>query len=133
ATMRLLREGLLARAIRSERVDPDDMLKLDAALKSYLPQGKPPTITVNFVKTLQARCPHCHKLSEVSAEPFENEPRQTHPDPAVAARAIAATRHPRQPSRRSPSRTVLRSRDIVRALALRPCTPAFSATARCLR
>src|SRR5262249_14000047 len=73
ATMRLLREGLLARAIRSERVDPDDMLKLDAALKSYLPQGKPPTITVNFVKTLQARCPHCHKLSEVSAEPFENE------------------------------------------------------------
>jgi len=90
STLRLLREGLLVRAMRSERVDPDDLLKLDAALKNYLPQGKPATINVNFVKTLTARCPHCHKLSEVSTEPFKDEARQTHPDAATEAAARAA-------------------------------------------
>jgi hypothetical protein len=58
-TLRLLRENLMARAVVGERVDPDDMLRIDAALKAYLPQGKPATIEVKIVDGVHATCPRC--------------------------------------------------------------------------
>jgi hypothetical protein len=49
ATLRLMRESLQIRLLAGERVDPSDVLKLDEALKQYLPQGKPITVHVEIV------------------------------------------------------------------------------------
>jgi hypothetical protein len=49
ATLRMARENLQVQLLRGERIDPNDLIKLDAALKQYLPQGKPIELTVHFV------------------------------------------------------------------------------------
>jgi len=49
ATLRLMRENLQIRLLAGERVDPLDVLKLDEALKKYLPQGAPLEVNVRFV------------------------------------------------------------------------------------
>jgi hypothetical protein len=59
STLRLMRENMQAKLVLGERVDPDDLLRVDAALKAYLPQGKPATIEVKVVDGLHATCPRC--------------------------------------------------------------------------
>jgi hypothetical protein len=59
STLRLMRENMQARLVVGERVDPSDLLAVDAALKAYLPQGKPATIEVKIVDGLHATCPRC--------------------------------------------------------------------------
>jgi hypothetical protein len=49
STLRLMRENLMIRLLAGERVDPGDVVKLDEALKQYLPQGKPITVTLEIV------------------------------------------------------------------------------------
>jgi hypothetical protein len=49
ATLRMARENLQVQLLRGERIDPADLIKLDAALKQYLPQGKPLEVTINIV------------------------------------------------------------------------------------
>jgi hypothetical protein len=59
STLRLMRENMQAKLVVGERVDPDDLLRVDAALKAYLPQGKPATIEVKIIDGLHATCPRC--------------------------------------------------------------------------
>jgi hypothetical protein len=65
STLRLMRENMQARLVVGERVDPGDLLAVDAALKQYLPAGKPATISVQVVEKLRGRCAHCGALNEV--------------------------------------------------------------------
>ena len=44
-----MRENLQIRLLAGERVDPSDVLKLDDALKQYLPQGKPIAVEITIV------------------------------------------------------------------------------------
>ena len=60
STFRLLRENLLIRLLAGERLDPADILKVDEALKQYLPQGKPLAVKVEIVKGLVGICPKCN-------------------------------------------------------------------------
>jgi hypothetical protein len=53
ATLRLMRENLQIRLLAGERVDPGDIVKLDDALRHYLPQGKPIEVSVAFVDGLE--------------------------------------------------------------------------------
>src|SRR6516165_4044021 len=39
-TLRLMRENMQAKLVLGERVDPSDLLAVDAAIKQYLPQGR---------------------------------------------------------------------------------------------
>src|SRR5262249_7315767 len=96
-TLRLMRENLQSKLLLGERVDPDDIRKLDAALKAYMPKREAPEISVHIVKTLRGKCPKCGTISEISRTPFPNEPNQTHPDPAVEAAARAAATPPEPP------------------------------------
>jgi hypothetical protein len=64
-TLRLMRENMQAKLVLGERVDPDDLLAVDAALKQYLPQGKPATINVQVVQKLRGRCASCGAMNEV--------------------------------------------------------------------
>jgi hypothetical protein len=50
--MLMLRENLTAQMLRGERIDPNDLIKLDEALKRYLPQGKPLKVEVEFIDSL---------------------------------------------------------------------------------
>jgi len=67
STLRLMRENMQAKLLVGERVAPDELLAVDAALKAYLPQGKPMTIAVQLVETLQGKCAHCGKMNVVPA------------------------------------------------------------------
>jgi len=64
-TLRLMRENMQAKLVLGERVDPSDLLAVDAAIKQYLPQGKPATISVQVVQKLRGRCCHCGAMNEV--------------------------------------------------------------------
>jgi hypothetical protein len=69
AALRLMRENIQARLLRGERVDPDDLLKIDAALKQYLPERKAPQITVRFVEGVvgKYKCTHCGEENHLEA------------------------------------------------------------------
>jgi hypothetical protein len=62
ATLRMARQNLLARISAGQHVPTDDLLKIDAALKSHQPQAKAPTIKVNIVEGVQGVCPLCKGL-----------------------------------------------------------------------
>jgi hypothetical protein len=74
ATLRLVREQQTASAIAGRHVNPEHLLKLDEALKQYLPPPKKPTLlTVKFVAGDPPKitmCPHCG--TEFEAEHPEN-------------------------------------------------------------
>jgi hypothetical protein len=67
STLRLMRENIQARLLRGERVDPDDVLKLDQALRQYLPERKAPSISVSFVEGVVGiyKCQHCGKQNDL--------------------------------------------------------------------
>jgi hypothetical protein len=57
ATLRLMRENLQIRLLAGERINPADVLALDAALKQYLPQGKPIKVEIEIVDSVPQRDP----------------------------------------------------------------------------
>jgi hypothetical protein len=67
ATFRLLRESLQVRLLDGDRVDPDDLLKIDTALKSYLPQGKPLSVAIEYVSGVTGiyTCKFCGKQNRL--------------------------------------------------------------------
>jgi hypothetical protein len=69
ATMRLARRAVLARLLRNDmlRTDPDDLLKIDAALKAYQPPDKGLQIEVSFVESVRGtfKCSHCGEQNKV--------------------------------------------------------------------
>jgi len=94
ATLRLARENIQIRLLARDSINPDHLLKLEEVLRQFLPKQDTPEIRINVVETVRGRCPHCGQLSEVSFEPFENEPRQRHPDLELEAKVRAATPAP---------------------------------------
>ena len=101
SVLRLLRLNMQAAMLNGQRVDPDDLLKIDSALKSYLPVGKPATIKVEVAQTITGICPACHaKIPNYKAppEPPANpkpaiEPEPT-PAPAAKSSVPAVPRRP---------------------------------------
>jgi hypothetical protein len=67
--LRLMRENIQARLLRGERVDPDDLLKIDVALKPYLPKHDGLQISVNFVEGVQGIyiCKCCGEKNRLEA------------------------------------------------------------------
>lgn len=52
ATLRLMRKNLQIRLLTGERIDPGDIVKLDEALRHYLPAGKPIKVDINIVPSV---------------------------------------------------------------------------------
>src|SRR5262249_29092988 len=63
ATLRLARENLTARLIAGATINPDHLLRLDEAIKPYLPAAKPTQVKIHIVEGVQGRyeCLHCHR------------------------------------------------------------------------
>jgi hypothetical protein len=57
ATLRLMREAIQAKLIAGHHVDPADLLKLDEALRTYVPKEQH-RVNIQFVGTID-RCPKC--------------------------------------------------------------------------
>jgi hypothetical protein len=57
ATLRLAREAIQARLIAGHHVDPADLLKLDEALRAYVPKEQH-RLDIQIVGTID-RCPKC--------------------------------------------------------------------------
>jgi hypothetical protein len=84
------------RLLAGESINPDYILKLDEALRQYLPQRETPTVNINIVETLRARCPHCGKTSDVPVE-LVDEQRAKGEATARAAPVTPATVEPPSP------------------------------------
>jgi hypothetical protein len=52
AALRMMRESLQTQILLGERINPNDLIALDAALSKYLPQRKPISVTVELVDSL---------------------------------------------------------------------------------
>jgi hypothetical protein len=59
AALRMGRETHLAKLIAGADVDPDALLRIDAALKRYLPEAPPHKIEIAFCESLTGICPNC--------------------------------------------------------------------------
>jgi hypothetical protein len=100
ATFRLLRESLQVRLLDGQHVDPDDLLKVDAVLKQYLPQGKPLAVAIQYVEGVRGiyTCKHCGKRNELKPgeyTPITDKPAKPPPTadaakPAAQPSAVAA-------------------------------------------
>src|SRR5262249_13142455 len=84
ATLRLMREQLQARLLEGQNVDAADVLKLDEALRTYVPKEQH-RINIQYVGTVD-RCPKCGYERPASPEP----PPKPSPSaiPAAAARTL---------------------------------------------
>ena len=87
ATMRLMREAIQIRLLAGERVDPADILKIDDALKQYVPHRKPPLVELVVVEGVTGiyACKHCgerNNLSEGEYQPIATT-RSPEPPPPV--------------------------------------------------
>jgi hypothetical protein len=105
AVLRLMRDAILARLLRSDmlRTDPDDLLKIDAALKQHQPAHEPLQINVRFVEAVSGtfRCACCGEQNTLASGTYTaarppkreteldvSEPSDSDPDkPAEAAAA----------------------------------------------
>jgi hypothetical protein len=71
ATLRLMRKNILARLLRSDalRTDPDDLLKIDAALKQHQPERGALQISTRFVEGVVGRykCTKCGEENRLEA------------------------------------------------------------------
>jgi hypothetical protein len=84
STFRLLRENQLIRLLAGERVDPADILKVDEALKQYLPQGKPLSVKVVFVNGTRVCCPGC----KLEFDPHTDKSYEPSPPPTFDAKPV---------------------------------------------
>jgi hypothetical protein len=109
ATLRLMRENVQIRLLEGERVDAADVLRLDEALKQYLPQGKPLSVQVTIVNGTRVCCPGC----KLEFDPHTDEPVRPQPDPVppapkllppptIDAKPEQAAKKPEAPPRRDP-------------------------------
>lgn len=87
ATLRLMRESLQIRLLAGERINPSDVLALDAALKQYLPQGKPITVQIEVVDPVPLPEP-----SPPTPPPTETKPSPPAPLPAAASNVVELPR-----------------------------------------
>lgn len=65
ATLRLMREQLQVKLLNGAHVDPADILKLDEALKRYLPAHEPIKVEIEICRSLHQPCRRCG-----ASEPF---------------------------------------------------------------
>jgi hypothetical protein len=96
ATFRLLRESLQIRLLEGQHVDPGDVLKIDEALRQYLPQGKPLSVKVVIVNGTRVCCPGCKlefdpRTDKPVAAPPDPPAREPRPRPVADAEAGPAT------------------------------------------
>jgi hypothetical protein len=70
--LRLMRENIQARLLRGERVDPDDLLKIDAALKQYLPERKALQVAVRFSEAVTGtyKCSSCGTQNHLESDTY---------------------------------------------------------------
>jgi hypothetical protein len=70
AALRLMRQHITARLLRSDvlRADPDDLLRVDAALRQYQPERKSPQFNIKFVEGVSGtfRCSACGEQNTVA-------------------------------------------------------------------
>ena len=64
AILRLMREQLQVKLLNGAHVDPADVLKLDEALKGYLPVIELPKLEIGFVRRLHECCRACGESQE---------------------------------------------------------------------
>jgi hypothetical protein len=69
ATLRLARETVATRLIAGQAVDPDALLKLDEALKHYLP-AEELRVEVEIVSGHVDICPRCHWTRPAEPRPL---------------------------------------------------------------
>src|SRR5215469_3441268 len=100
AALRLARERMVESLAAGRHVDFTAFTRVLEMLEKHEP-AIVPKITVTFVKGTKTRCPHCHKLAELSSEPFPagvpGADRQTNADPEAEAKARAAAATPAPP------------------------------------
>jgi|SRR6516162_9545274 len=72
ATLRLARETFADRLVAGRDVNPDHLLKLDEALKAYLPEATSaapaPMLSLKICKKLFGVCQHCGQLNETDED-----------------------------------------------------------------
>ena len=102
AVLRVMRENMQGKLLLGERVDPGDLLAVDAALKQYLPAGKPATISVQIVQKLRGRCCHCGAMNEVPEDQIRAVVKAGVPD-TPSAEASDVSKPIVQPSTDSPA------------------------------
>src|SRR6516165_6619074 len=85
ATLRLARETFADRLVAGRDVNPEHLLKLDDALKQYMPEvtSAPPAPMVNiqFCKKLFGVCQHCGQLNETDEDVPPPEHKRPRPQP----------------------------------------------------
>jgi hypothetical protein len=85
ATLRMMREAIQAKLIAGHHVDPADLLRLDEALRTYVPKEQH-RVDIQYVGTID-RCPKCGYERPASPEP-PPPPKPSSPAiPAAAPRA----------------------------------------------
>jgi hypothetical protein len=91
AMLKLMRENIQARLLLNEKVDTADVLRLDEALRAYMPvsgsaaANEPHTIKIAYVEGVTGiyRCLHCGKQNELA---------EGHYKPAVEAKTTLPAR-----------------------------------------
>jgi hypothetical protein len=93
ATLRLMRENVQARLLLNERVEPSEVLKLDEALRHYMPSsgtGDVHTIKFQYVETIRGKCPLCRGTVEDYKAPQNSDfPRTIEHEQTLPARVHA--------------------------------------------
>jgi len=77
--LKLCRRNIEIRLVKGERIDPADVVRLDDAMRSYLPSGEPP-IKVEIAIVGQDGVPISELPRELEPEPTPPSP-PTRPDP----------------------------------------------------
>jgi hypothetical protein len=104
STLRLMRENLQIRLLEGHHVDPGDILKIDEALKQYLPQGKPLSVRLDIVEGVSI-CPKCGwkgKTADLPPPP-DPEPPPAPTQPPSPERADEAASADAPPSASAPA------------------------------
>jgi hypothetical protein len=94
ATLRLMRENVQARLLLNERVEPSEVLKLDEALRHYMPSsggtGEPHTIRIEYAETITGICPKCKARIEDYRGPQNSDfPRTIEGEQTLSATPVA--------------------------------------------
>jgi len=109
ATLRLARETFADRLVAGRDVNPDHLLKLDEALKAYLPEATSaapaPMLSLKICKKLFGVCQHCGQLNETDDDvpPPSSPPkpdRSVPPDPLFEVGVRPIDEHAETPGAR---------------------------------
>jgi hypothetical protein len=84
ATLMLAKEATAARLIAGQNIDPTALLRLDEALRAFMPPAEPAKVEVEFVQTIQDMCPRCGFTHDSGKAVDEPDPPPAPPTPPTS-------------------------------------------------